>query len=261
MRMIISITFVLVRVACFIFYSNLRDCFIFVIMKGILSMCNEIPIAVWYNHNKWEWLLVSIRVCIGLLKVRISLICLYIRRQGVRLGIKKSRHQKMSFSVSKICFLLCIYAIIIYTYLPYILLSMKKLRTSIVSPTKNQQLSHDNIQKHILKKILEQGLDYSLIDGYESVPEVIYTLKKALLCDLSDQEIFTIAQTFNDVDVPVSIGDFQEPMQIQESLWQKYLSSDAHKKQRTSDHQELQAIAMDHIAQCLYGVSSYQELL
>lgn len=138
---------------------------------------------------------------------------------------------------------------------------MKKMRTSIVSHTKKPQVSHDDRQKSILKKILEQGLDVTLIDGYDNVPEVMYTLKKALLCDLTDQEIFTIAQTFKDIDVPVIIDTIQEPIHIQEDLWQRYLSSDLHKEQRTSDHQALQAVAMDHIAQCLYGKSSYQELL
>jgi len=138
---------------------------------------------------------------------------------------------------------------------------MKKMRTSIVSPTRNNKISHDSVQKHILKKILEQGIDDSLMDTYDNATEVIYTLKKALLCDLTDQEIFTVAQTFQDIEAPVSIDTVQEPIHIQEDLWQKCLSSEAAKDQRTSDHQELQAMAMDHIAQCLYGVSSYQELL
>jgi len=50
-------------------------------------------------------------------------------------------------------------------------------------------------------------------------------------------------------------------MQIQEDCWQKYLSSENHTEERMSDHQQLQAVAMDHIAQCLYGVSSYRDLL
>lgn len=138
---------------------------------------------------------------------------------------------------------------------------MKRMRTSIVSPTRNAQISHDSRQKHILKKILEQGFDISVVDTYDNAPEVIYTLRKALLCDLTDKEIFTIAQTFKDIDIPVTIDSKQEPIHIQEDLWERYLSSEAHKEERTSDHQVLQAVAMDHIAQCLYGVSSYQELL
>lgn len=134
------------------------------------------------------------------------------------------------------------------------------MRTSIVSVEK-PQASHDNIQKHILKKILEQGFDTSLMGSYDNTPEVIYTLRKALLCDLTDHEIFTIAQTFKDIDAPVVIDRIQEPMYIQEDLWERYLSSELHKEERTSDHQELQAVAMDHIAQCLYGVSSYEALL
>jgi hypothetical protein len=137
---------------------------------------------------------------------------------------------------------------------------MKRMRTSIVSPTKKPQISHDTVQKHILKKILEQWFAVNEKE-YDNVPEVIYTLRKALLCDLTDKEIFTIAQTFRDIQTPVIIDAIQEPIHIQEDSWQRYLSSDAHEEQRTSDHQELQAVAMDHIAQCLYGKSSYGELL
>jgi hypothetical protein len=126
---------------------------------------------------------------------------------------------------------------------------------------KKPQVSHDSIQKHILKSILEQGFDISRMASYDNTPEVVYTLRKALLCDLTDQEIFTIAQTFKDIDAPVTIDAIQEPIHIQEDIWQRYLSSEEHREQRTSDHQALQAVAMDHIAQCLYGVSSYQELL
>lgn len=129
-----------------------------------------------------------------------------------------------------------------------------------MSPTKKSQVSHDSIQKHILKKILEQWFAISEKE-YNNVPEVIYTLRKALLCDLTDKEIFTIAQTFRDIDTPVIIDAIHEPIQIQEESWERYLSSDEHREERTSDHQELQAVAMDHIAQCLYGKSSYRELL
>lgn len=131
---------------------------------------------------------------------------------------------------------------------------MKKMHTSIVSCTKNQQVSHNITQKHILKKVLEQGFDTSIMGNYDNAPEVVYTLRKALLCDLTDQEIFTIAQTFKDIEVPVVIGAVQEPIQIQEDIWERYLSSELHREQRTSDYQVLQAVAMDHIAQCLYGV-------
>ncbi len=122
-------------------------------------------------------------------------------------------------------------------------------------------MSQENMQKYILKKILEQWFNADIEKEYNNAPEVVYTLRKALLCDLTDKEIFTIAQTFRDIDAPVVIDAVQESMQIQEDCWQKYLSSENHTEERMSDHQQLQAVAMDHIAQCLYGVSSYRDLL
>jgi|GEM_PF-2907913 len=160
--------------------------------------------------------------------------------------------KKVSTFVSKICFFGYIYNILVYIYLSLSLCYMKRMRASIVSYTKKPQISHDSIQKHILKKILEQGFDVTTEKEYDNTPEVIYTLRKALLCDLTDKEIFTIAQTFRDVDMPTIIDTVQEPIQIQEDSWERYLSSESHREERTSDHQELQAIAMDHIAQCLY---------
>jgi len=50
-------------------------------------------------------------------------------------------------------------------------------------------------------------LDQAAVDSQDvsGGEEIIYTLKKSLLADLTDQELFAVAQTFVDVDAPILI--------------------------------------------------------
>lgn len=125
-----------------------------------------------------------------------------------------------------------------------------------------EQQSSDIIQKHILKKILEQWLDQKQreLDNVCHGEEIVYTLKKLLLADLTDGELFAVAQTFMDITAPITIGGEEQHFNFQESTWQAYLENNK-EQTRDSNYISLQSRVMDRIAQYLYGVDSYSTLL
>lgn len=121
---------------------------------------------------------------------------------------------------------------------------------------------HDTIQKHILKSILEKWLDQAALENQNvhCGEEIIYTLKKSLLADLTDQELFTVAQTFVDVEAPILIQWQKESFNFQEETWKQYLHEHS-AQSRESNYVSLQSKVMDRIAQYLYGAESYVSLL
>lgn len=150
---------------------------------------------------------------------------------------------------------------IVYVYLVWHI-PMTQSLTMKMKKAQQEQQPHDVIQKQILKKILEQGCSCKQLEleNIHHGEEIVYTLKKSFLSDLTDKELFTVAQTFVDISAPITIAGEEQSFNFQEDLWQQYLAENE-EFSRESNYVALQSRVMDRIAKYLYGVDSYDELL